>query len=48
MNHSQLSTLVVNDDQDDDYVTHAIVADVYADQIVLTGSPRTASPSRRF
>jgi diguanylate cyclase (GGDEF)-like protein/PAS domain S-box-containing protein len=33
MNHSRLRILVVDDDEDDYFLTHAILADVYGDQI---------------
>ena len=33
MNHSHLSILVVDDDEDDYFLTHAILVDVYGDQI---------------
>ena len=33
MNHSHLSILIVDDDEDDYYLTHAILVDVYGDQI---------------
>jgi len=33
MNHSHLSILIVDDDEDDYFLTHAILVDVYGDQI---------------
>src|SRR5271167_2921880 len=33
MNHSHLHILIVDDDEDDYFLTHAILVDVYGDQI---------------
>ena len=33
MNHSHLSILIVDDDEEDYFLTHAILGDVYGDEV---------------
>jgi len=39
MNHSHLKILIVDDDEDDYFLTHAILVEVYGDQVDVEWIP---------
>ena len=45
MNQSHLKILIVDDDEDDYFLTHAILVDVYDDQMDVNGFPPTKQRS---